>query len=264
MRVILALLLTLSVAHALQAKCYTGGLSFWPTSKSIKANSILMVEGNGSSQAMIQGLGTTYEAFFQLGNQRIPLQVKEILVGQYNLSQAVLQPSGRLKVGEQYELLIRGKGATTGNAIEGAKGFHRDKVYYTVEAGLDQTAPVWISLLQEKGKHYEEFGCGPEVSVEFAGVVYDQSEYLVKAAVQDLATGKATAYYLRPNDKSTPHVLDKDETGLISIGHGMCVGAFELEKGKRFSVVFTLVDASGNTTSWAGPPIQFTRPEMAG
>ncbi|QJX47773.1 hypothetical protein HMJ29_12810 [Hymenobacter taeanensis] len=253
MRFILAFLLALGVVHASQAKCYTEGLAFWPTSKRIQANSCILIDGFANSQRIIQGLGTSYEAFFQVGTQRVPLQVKEILVGQYGLSQAVLQPRTSLTVGEQYELIIRGKGAKSGNAIESPSGFGRDRVIYTVEAGLDQTSPTWVAPLREKSKHYVEMGCGPEVAVEFAGVVYDQSTYLVKATVKDLHTGKTTQYYLQP-----------DKAGLVSVGHGMCAGAFMLEKGKLFSVTFSLLDASGNTTPWVGPAIQFTSPEIAG
>ncbi|TGD82699.1 hypothetical protein [Hymenobacter wooponensis] len=253
MKFALVFLLALCIAHLAPAKCSTNGLSFWPASKSIKSNSVLMIEGYANSQRIIQGLGTSYEAFFQLGSQRLPLQVKEILVGQYGLTQGILKLNAHVKVGEQYELIIRGKGAETGNAMESPTRFGRDKVFYTIEAGLDQTPPAWVAPLREKAKHYVEMGCGPEVSVQFTGVVHEQSEYLVKAAVKDLSSGKTTVYYLQP-----------DKTGLVSVGHGMCAGAFELEKGKSFAATFSLLDASGNSTPWVGPTVLFTRPELAG
>ncbi|SMB98345.1 hypothetical protein SAMN00120144_1060 [Hymenobacter roseosalivarius DSM 11622] len=96
-------------------------------------------------------------------------------------------------------------------------------------------------------------GCGPAVNVDFYGVVQDQSAYIVKASVRNLATGEIVSYYLRP--------VIKD---FISIGHGMCSGAFALEKGKNFSVVFTLMDASGNTANWTGKAISFTAPAISG
>jgi hypothetical protein len=257
---ILSCLIFLSLAQLAHAKCNTSGLTFWPTSKTIKANSILMVEGYADSQAIIRGLGTSYEAFFQLGAQRVPLQVKDILVGQVGSSQALLQPSAVLKVGKQYELIIRGKGAKAGNMMESVYNARRGRVFYTIEAGLDQTPPFWVAPLREQAKHYAEMGCGPEVAVNFTGIIYDQSEYLVKAAVQDLTNGNTTTYYLRPNIQTASYYLQMDDAGLVSLGHGMCAGAFELEKGNRFFVTFSLLDASGNSTPWMGSAISFTRP----
>ena len=195
---------------------------------------------------MIKGLGSSYVACLQSKTQRVPLVVAELLVGQFDVTQAVLKPRSVLEVGEQYELVIEGKGSK-GNVIRWQE---KSKMQYAVVAGADETTPAWETLPTESGKRYEEMGCGPAIHVAFASTVHDESEYLVKASVKNLASGRITAYYLQP-----------DSMGYIHIGHGMCGGAYMLEKGKNFSVVFALMDASGNSTSQTDKALQFTKPE---
>lgn len=209
----------------------------------------MVLEGYATNQGIISGLGTTYEIFLQSGNQHVPLQVKELLVGQFKLAQAVLQPSGRLVVSQHYELVVRRKGEKSGNMLLNVRGFDRGKVSYTIEAGRDELPPTWVVQPREQAKRYVEFGCGPALFVDFVGVIYDPSACLIKARVTDLGTGKSAAYYLA-----------MEAGGLISLGHGMCAGAFMLEQGNRFSVEFTLMDASGNLTPWVGPAIPFFSP----
>ncbi|UYZ57522.1 hypothetical protein [Hymenobacter latericus] len=70
--------------------------------------------------------------------------------------------------------------------------------------------------------------------------------------VRDSANRSATAYYLQP-----------DDNGRITVGRGMCAGAFALERGHRFAASFALMDAAGNPTPWAKPGIAFVRPTEA-
>jgi len=231
------------------AKCSSNGLTVWPSAKTIKQNAVFVVDGFAESQKVVKGLGASYEAYLQSGSQHILLQVKELLIGQYELTQAVLRPVSSLEVGKQYELVIRDKGSKT--TIELGTIFRPTKVLYTVAAGTDHLPPSWKVLPHEQTKSYIEMGCGPEIFVDFVGAVQDQSEYLVKASVKNLTSGKVASYYLP---------LGPD--GLIKIGHSMCAGAFSLERAKRFSVVFTLMDTSANITSWVGKPILFTSPSL--
>lgn len=249
MKAVALFFILILAAHVAGAKCYTSGIQCWPKSKTVKQNAVFVVEGYANSQGIIKGLGASYVAFLQSKTQRVPLVVAEILVGQFDVTQAVLKSSRALEVGEQYELIIEGKGSK-GNIIRWQDVFRQNERQYTVVAGLDQTAPAWQTLPKENGKSYTEMGCGPEVFVAFASTVRDESEYMLKASVKDLASGKTTAYYLKP-----------DSAGLVQIGHGMCGGPFVLEKGKSFSVTLSLMDASGNTTKWLGNALSFTGPE---
>lgn len=250
-RVVALLLLLALTASEARAKCSSMGMSFWPRNRTIRQNSLLVVDGYSQSQAVLTGLGSTHEAFLQSGNQRIPLEVAQILIGEFEVTQVVLKPHRILEAGRQYEVVIvtAGKKATdTSNLVF---LHNRGKVVYTVAAGpQDHTAPRWLAAPAGKGQQYEEFGCGPAVSVDFAAPGQDESEWLVKAAVQNLTTGQVTTYYLQP----------AGEQRTISVGHGMCGGAFQLRNGKLYSVTFVLMDAAGNTTPAPQPPLQFAGP----
>ena len=250
MKFLLSLFATLLLASAVQAKCANGGLQFWPVSKTIKQNPVFVIDGYATSQRIITGLGSTHKAHLRAGTQQIPLIVQEILAGQFALTQAVLKPQRLLTAGQTYELVIED---TQNKGYNLAKTLWGKGATYTAVAGTDKAAPTWKVWPKEKAKHYTEFGCGPEVFVEFSGAAQDQSNYLVKATVKDLVTGKATSCYVSPGTLNT-----------FNIGHDMCAGAFALEKGKNFSVVFALMDASGNTTKWTGKAIAFTAPVLAG
>ncbi|SMB98348.1 hypothetical protein SAMN00120144_1061 [Hymenobacter roseosalivarius DSM 11622] len=106
MKLTLILLVALSVASIAQAKCYTSGFEFWPITKTIKQNSIFLIDGYADSQEIITGLGFTYKVYLRSGAQQIPLIVQQLLVGQVSLTQALLKPQRALDTGKQYELVI--------------------------------------------------------------------------------------------------------------------------------------------------------------
>ncbi|GAB3838848.1 hypothetical protein [Hymenobacter jeollabukensis] len=253
MKLFVTLILVLTTAVAAQAKCYGVNLEFWPKSGSIRPNAVFLIEGFEASQPVVSGLRTTHQAYLQADGQRIPLDVQEILVGQFQLTQALLRPRRRLVVGTQYELIVVERARPAESIIWRHKGSRTFQVKYTVEAGPDRAAPAWLAPPTEQAKHYEEYGCGPAVSVEFAAAAQDESVCLVRATVRDEATGQRTTCYLRPA-----------AAGRIAVGHDMCSGAFELEKGRHFTVTFGLLDASGNTTPWTGKAIAFDRPDIPG
>ncbi len=87
-------------------------------------------------------------------------------------------------------------------------------------------------------------GCGPAEIVHFCGEAKDDSPKLFLAKVLNTKTNKTTEYY---------------ETGL-SIGHGMCGGAFLFENDVTYQVQFGIMDASGNVTEKLTDPISFTGP----
>ncbi|UOQ70544.1 hypothetical protein [Hymenobacter cellulosilyticus] len=247
----LALLLALtSTALPARAKCINSGLRVWPQTRTVHAAPVFVVDGYSASQEIIRGLGTTYKIYLQAADQQIPLEVQQLLPGEFAVTQAVLKPRRSLEVGRQYELVIteaRKKGTAKQNLVF---QLHRSRVLYTVVPGQDQTPPEWLARPTKKGQQYTEYGCGPDVFVDFTCQVRDESEYMVKATVKSLSSGQQTTYYVAP-----------DKQGILFIGRGMCSGPFMLDKGPDYSVTFALLDASGNTTPWAYPPLQFTQPQ---
>ncbi len=119
---------------------------------------------------------------------------------------------------------------------------------WTVDTGVDNIPPKWITIPKEKSKSYIHAGCGPEINVNFQYQITEKSEYLFKATVKNISKGTTTVYCVPSRE------------GLIKIGQNMCFGAFRLVNGKNFEVRFSVIDASGNETPLTGPSIKFSAP----
>ena len=92
------------------SKCASSELYFWPNKQTISQNSIFLIEGYATSQKIIQALGASYKVYLKSNKQEIKLNVQEILVGQFQLTQAILKPESSLSVGQEYELVIENLG----------------------------------------------------------------------------------------------------------------------------------------------------------
>ena len=76
------------------------GLWAYPSSESISSNSIIIVEGYSFSQRIVDSLNISYPVYLQTDDHRIDLEVVDICIGGYQLTQADLQPK---------QSLVRGK-----------------------------------------------------------------------------------------------------------------------------------------------------------
>lgn len=225
--------------------CAPSGLYFWPTKHTISQNSIFVIDGYGTSQEIISGLGTTYKVFLKSGKQKIKLNVQEILVGQYRLTQAILKPETTLSVGQEYELAIENLGDFE---TENYKYSDSTRIKWTVTSNSDITSPAWTDKPTFKDGYYRKVGCGTNISANFTFSASDSSEYLIRTTLKNKTTGVETTYYLKAGDK------------VITVGHNKCSGAFDFDGGDKFEVEFSLFDASGNLTKWTGERIEFKRP----
>lgn len=231
------------------ADCMDNGISFWPSGQTIMQNSLIVIDGFATSQKVIMGLNEKYPIYLKSGDKKIELIVKEILVGEFRLTQAVLTFDETLQAGQDYELFID-------NLPESERALRKwnvkkrvyEKVTWTAVAGVDTDKPIWKAGPVETKKTLIYFGCGPETFVHFKFTIADASEFLIRTTVTNPKTNKKTAYYLEP-DGST-----------LKVGHGMCSGAFLLEEGDDFEVTFDIMDASGNLARWPGKEIYFTKP----
>lgn len=231
-----------------KADCSDWALSAWPSGNTIHANGIFMIEGYAFAQKIIDELNIKYPVYLVSGEEKIKLVVKETLKGQMGVTQAILSPEKPLTVDKDYTLHI----GNIGDREQPKKynAFIQTWQNYTwkVVKGEDKKAPMWDARPTEKDKSIVHFGCGPAAFVYF-NCVLDESagEVLVRTSVTDTKTLKTTTYYLQP------------QKGLISIGHGMCAGAFKFESD-HYEVSFDLMDTSGNITYWQGGSIKFTPP----
>ena len=231
------------------SKCASSGLYFWPTKQTISENSIFVIDGYATSQKIISGLGTTYKVYLKSDKQKIKLNVQELLVGQFSLTQAILKPESTLSVGQEYELVIENLGDLESQVSKyNSETRQNEKIKWTVNNLNDSIPPTWTSIPKFKNSSYDMYGCGPAVFANFTFSATENSEFLIKTTLKNATTGLETTYYLQPDEKQ------------VVVGHGMCSGAFDFLGGDKFEVEFSLVDASGNLTKWTGDRIEFKRP----
>ncbi len=231
------------------SKCGSGGIEFWPSKQTISENSIFIIDGYSTSQKIIVGLGKTYGIFLITNNQKIKLNVQEILVGQYGITQAILKPEINLTIGQEYELVIENLGDFEDQVFkyDYSTGENK-KIKWKVTSTSDIQLPTWKEKPIFVKSIYSKPGCGPVEYANFSFIALDNSDYLIRTTVKNKSTGKETTFYL------------KADNNIISVGHGMCTGAFNFVGSDKFEVEFNLCDASGNLTKWIGERIEFNRP----
>lgn len=249
MKQLLTLLIGFFCTATVYADCAGTGLWVFPSGQTIKQNSIFVLDGYAESQNVILALNKKHKIYLKSGNKKIKLNVIEICVGQFFLTQAVLKPETELEAGLEYTMHI--------DNLPEYESFNRynkttrkyEPVTYKVIAEKDNEKPQLTAKPKELKKTLVHFGCGPSIHVVFSNPAKDSSEIIVKTTVKDLKTGEETTYYIQP---------DGDK---IDVGHGMCAGAFEFEEqSNNYEVEFSFMDASGNLTAWAGERINFSKP----
>lgn len=242
--IITGVFLTISV----YADCATHALWVFPNGKTIKQNSIFVLNGYFQSQQVILELNKKHPVYLKSGQKTIKLLVTEICVGQFMLTQAILKPETALEAGVEYTMYI--------DSLPMYNKFERfndvthkaEPVTFNVITENDTEAPEVASRPKELKKMLAYYGCGPSIHVVFSNPATDKSELLVKTTVKSVKTGKETTYYIEPNG-------DK-----INVGHGMCSGAFDFDDGDEYEAAFSFMDLCGNLTAWTGERIKFTRP----
>jgi phosphate/sulfate permease len=247
----LATLLLLYTATA-YAKCAGSGLDVWPApGTSIRQNPVFILNGYAASMTVINGLNIKYPVYLKSGNQKIKLQVKEILIGQYRIAQAILIPRENLEAGKVYEMCIDSLPDNESIRMYNNTSNTRLKIQWQVTNGLDKDAPQWTQPPAYTNKTKNALGCGPAIAVNFSfGSNEAPAALMVLATVKDMVTGKKTDYYIVPAE------------GKITVGYGMCSGAFDFTDSRAYEVTFALMDASGNITPPCNP-ISFTAPTFA-
>lgn len=248
MKQLLIITISLFWSASLYADCAGSGLYVFPSGQTIKQNSIFVIEGYANSQSVILELNKSYSIYLKSGDKKVNLLVKEICVGQFGLTQAILTPEKQLEAGLEYELIIDGFPKIESFNHYNSKTNTYDPIKWTVVAGTDNEKPVLTSRPKEIGKSYTLFGCGPALSVDFDFPVKDSSEVIIKTTVKNMSSGVETTYYIQPTNNQ------------IEIGHGMCSGAFNFDDSNNYEVEFSFMDASGNLTAWTGERIKFTKP----
>ncbi len=242
MKTIFSIACSLLLAGNLFADCQMSGLFVFPKGNTIRQNPVFVLDGFGFSEHTIEGLNKDYPVYLQAGDIKVPLIVREMHKGQFELTQAVLVPADTLIAGLAYSLRIDGMPAYDNLDRHSGGGT------WTVIEGFDTLTPVMNARPKEMKKILELYGCSPVSYVVFNCPVMDGSELIVRTTVKNLKTGMETVYYIETDGME------------IKVGHDMCLGAFKFNDGDRYELEFDFMDASGNVLAWSGPRIQFKKP----
>jgi len=252
MQRLIILLAFLFVSILAKADCASNGIYCWPNRTAVKSNPVFVLTFYLNSQKIIAGLNKEYAIYLRSGEEKVPVLISEICKGQYRLTQVILRPAKQLTPGKEYELVIDSlpqyDRISKWNKDSGRSESPRWKVLKEADTDL----PAWTALPTYFSKSMGYLGCGPVSSVVFGYGAEDGSDILIKTTLQNTRTGNYTTYYLEP-----------DKTG-ITVGHGMCSGAFNFETDDKYEVRFELMDASGNPGCVPSVPIRFTRPIAKG
>lgn len=248
MKNILLIFLSFLLSYNANADCSGYGISIFPSNNSIKQNSIFMLEAYAHSREIIDDLNSKYPIYLQSGDKIVKLIVGEKYDSQFELSQVLLKPESTLEPGLEYELKIDNL-----PEYNDLRRYNRDteeyeKITFNIEDSEDTEKPILNSKPIRIDESFAMYGCGPAMSVIFDLPISDDSEVLIKTTVKSLKSKKETTYYIEPGNNQ------------ISVGHGMCSGAFTFNEGDEYEVEFEFMDASGNIISWSGERIKFKKP----
>lgn len=175
MKKLILLLIILTFNISVKADCIPYGTNVWPNQQNIAPNSIFVVEGYAQSQELILELNKKNKIYLTGNAERIPLKVLKILKGQYDVTQAILQPEKEFHPGKTYELQIDGLDEFEKQDYKMRK--------WTVSLKKDVEKPIWDCLPIYNSRSYTSYGCGPAKFVHFCGNFKDSSPTLVYAKV---------------------------------------------------------------------------------
>lgn len=244
MKKLFTLLLVLWIIHTAFAECIMR-IRVYPENSQVAQNSLFMVEGNVLGD-VIQNLGANYAVYLQSKEEKIPLVKVKYNKGD-SFEQMILKPQKEMKEGEVYSLCVEGLPTYLIPRDQRDTKVAKLKTFYTLAP--DTQAPVLKTQPKLLAYVFKQYGCGNDEFAVFSNSAKDDSEIWVKTTVKNLDTGEEMQYYINPF---------KDK---LQVGHGKCGGAFKFGESKRFSVVFSYMDASGNEKAIKMKPIVFENPK---
>ncbi|NOQ72163.1 MAG: hypothetical protein GQ574_09185 [Crocinitomix sp.] len=216
------------------ADCGASGIYVWPaTNSSISEMPVITVEGYYIDQELVRKIGKDYNLYLKSANHLVRLIPVEILEGDMYLTQVVLKPVQLLKPDEEYELYTSSfpkKTTTIPETLE--LGIPKSK--WTVRASNDKSAPVFTTTPKWIKSNIFYWGCGPGRSMKFEFETKEVDNFLVRTTLTNTADSSKTTYYIAATE------------GIISVGHGMCSGAFIPKEDVKYKVEFSLLDGSWN------------------
>lgn len=235
-RFTLALLAALTLAApTARADCAVGSLTAWPpATTALPLRPLILLDAYGEDRPPIAALAKDARAALVNGKQRIPLTVEAIHTGALELTQAALTPETPLAPDTRYTLELRtadGKVITPSHHTPDG----RRPAAWTTTAETPAT-PALTAPPRVSQHTYALFGCGPAAHVDIAIATAAPGPLTAQVTLRDRATPDAPA----------PTYIVPINRGTLSIGHGMCSGAFNpTGPDRRLRAEFVVRDAAG-------------------
>ncbi len=251
MRILLIVILSVFTINLVSADCSGNGLWAFPNTKTIKQNSIIVLTGYYRSQNIVTSLNKKYPIYLESEGHKVKLNVKSIYKGMFELTQAVLEPEEELISGRTYILIIDRLGKFKSSLLTkwNSELGKNEPIRWKVESGIDIQKPQLLGQPELVDNRMYLYGCGPAIYADFKIKAKDESDLLIKTELVDLESGKSNIY-----------LLSFSKTDTLSVGHGMCLGAFDFKENGKYKIRFSLMDVCGNKndewTTW----IEFDSP----
>jgi len=244
MKIIITILLTLCLSTHAMAECRGSGIYIIAPSLSLNRTSIIVIEFYHSSQSLIKNLNKKYPIYLKSKNNKTPLLIKEILKGDFEVTQVVFQSLLPLSLNDTYNLVIDNLPGFEIIYVKHNGSFDENKkVTWNVSEQINNNL-FWEFNPLEIKKTRVEYGCGPAEWVYFK-LQDNISETFVKVFVRNISTGKTTVFIVPL------------ENGTIKVGHGMCGGGFTFEDSNNFELRISSLSTSSNTLT---KPVSFLKP----
>jgi hypothetical protein len=210
-----------------------------------------IIELNKTSEVILTSLNKKYPVYLESEGHKVKLNVKSTYKGLFELTQAILEPDEKLIAGRTYQLKIDKLDEFESSLVSrwNSELGKDEPITWKVDGGTDTETPELLNIPELVDKRTIHYGCGPAIYADFKIQAKDESELLVKTELVDLESGESTTYF-----------LNFDDTDTLSVGHGMCSGAFDYKENGKYKVRFSLMDICGNEnekwTAW----IEFDSP----
>lgn len=226
------------------ADCASWSFKVWPPPGTvIPPNARLVIQGYDRAQEMVAKIAGLNPRLLVKSpdpltfSPPIRLKVVEVHTGEMKITQAVLQPERLLIPGAQYTLAFE-------HTVEDPDFAPKGPLRWMAGGEPDSAAPTWSAPPLAGPGHFKQMGCGPIEEARVQLAVKDQSPWLVLSRVHG-PTGGVREYLLTPDDE-----------GELTVGHSMCMGAFQLGEGE-WSLELVAVDVAGNSAPAPGGPLRF-------
>ncbi|MGB0429151.1 MAG: hypothetical protein ACPGLV_01665 [Bacteroidia bacterium] len=222
----------LVLVKLLHASCMSSGIWAFPETNKIDIDGFIIVEVYGTSQDLIPKLGNDVQIHLKANDHCINLAIVEVIKGAHNISQVVFKVEQELEVGASYYLVFED---TTQIAIR-KYGVWKDAVWEAAKLAKTENKPLIIEhksyppKIEHEGNTFMLYGCGPSMYADFRTSIMDSS-LMLRAQLTEL-NGTDTYVYIIPIDTA----------GIVSLGRGMCSGAFAFQRSKKYRARFKIYD----------------------